>query len=355
MHPTSSRIACEAHTRAGKAPRRRAPSSMLDGDVHNDRTPADVLSGRGSYRYPWGLSRAFSGEAGDPGPDNYKLAGDAPQSTQPGDDGVTDGVTPPREPPTPALPTSTVTVPALEAALSAERLTTFRQLGDDDATVLARYAWNQAVVDAFGFPLHLLEVALRNAVDGVGRRATGPVTRHGGVPSWLDTQPAVLDGAHARTTADAREALRARGAPLSPGRLVAELTFGFWVQLFNGYYDQGAARRHRPGFPLWTSAALRAAFPSAPAHARNRETLRARLDGIRTFRNRLSHHEPIFHRDPARWHREVAATVRWLSVPTAEYLAAFDITASVIAGGYAPYVPRCRALLGLPPATATQQ
>ena len=272
-----------------------------------------------------------------------------------GDDGVTDGVTSPPKVPTPISATSTVTVAALEAALSAERLTTFRQSGDDDATVLARYVWNQAVVDAFGFPLHLLEVALRNAIDGVGRRATGPVSRHGGVPSWLDTQPAVLDGAHARTTAEAREALRARGAPLSPGRLVAELTFGFWVQLFNGYYDQGAARRHRPGLPLWTSAALRAAFPSAPAHARNRETLRARLDGIRFFGNRLSHHEPIFHRDPVRWHREISATVRWLSVPTAEYLAAFDTTTSVIASGYAPYVPRCRALLRLTPTTSTQR
>ena len=262
---------------------------------------------------------------------------------QPADDAATAAVTR-LAPAPPAVPPG-----ALEAALSAERLATFQQPGDDEATVLARYAWNQAVVDAFGFPLHLLEVALRNAVDGVGRRAVGTPRSHGGVPLWLDARPAVLDGTHAATVAAARDALRARHAPLTPGRLIAELTFGFWVQLFNGYYDQGAARHRRPGLPLWTPAALRAAFPSAPARARDRETLRARLDGIRLFRNRLSHHEPVFHRDPARWHAEVAATVRWLSVPTAAYLAAFDTTPAVIAAGHAPYVARCRVLLGLAP------
>lgn len=247
----------------------------------------------------------------------------------------------PAEAPAPPL-----TRAGLEHALSAERLAAFGTPGDDDVTVLARYAWNQAMVDAFGFPLHLLEVSLRNAVDGAGRQVAGAPKRHGGVPSWLDAQPPVLDAPHAATTAAARDALRARGAPRTPGRLIAELTFGFWVQLFNGYYDQGAGRRGRPGLALWTPAVLRAAFPSAPARERDREHLRARLDGIRLFRNRLSHHEPVFNRDPARWYRDVAATVRWLSVPAYTYLAAFDTTPTVLAAGHAPYLARCRALLG---------
>lgn len=250
--------------------------------------------------------------------------------------------------PTPA-PKPAFAYPDLEGTLSAERLGTFRQPGDDDATTLARYAWNQAIVDEFGFSLHLLEVALRNAVDRVGRQHVGTLKGHGGVPSWLDANPPVLDTAHARTTAEAREALRARAAPRTPGRLIAELTFGFWVQLFNHYYDPSRVARGQPGLALWTGPALRAAFPNAPGSFRSREALRGRLEDLRVFRNRLSHHEPVFNRDPAARHREIVSTLRWLSAPAAEYAAAFDRVPTVVAGGLVPYLPRCRTLLGFAP------
>lgn len=236
---------------------------------------------------------------------------------------------------------------ALQQSLSPERLSTYRQPGDDEAMVLARYVYNQALVDALGLPLQVLEVTLRNAIDAAGRRAAGQLAGHGGVPCWLDARPRVVDAAHAATTADAREMLRARGVKLTPGRLTAELSFGFWVQLFNAYYDQAAGYR-RPGFRLWTADALRASFPNAPARFRSRDALRDRLEAIRVLRNRIAHHEPIFNRDPAARHFEVVSTLRWLSAPAAEYVAAFDAIATVIAAGPAHYLAKCRALLGTP-------
>lgn len=343
--------------RAGRVTTPPARAARRHASASNDRAPADAVSGRGSYRYPWGLSREFSGEAGDPRRTKYKLVPDATQPTQSAQGeaqhapGMDDGT------PTPVtVPAPTFSYAALEGALSAERLSTFRLPGDDDVTALARYAWNQAVVDALGFPLHLLEVALRNAVDEAGRRVVGVPRRHGGVPSWLDADPPVLAASHAQTVAEAREALRARAAPRTPGRLVAELTLGFWLQLFNVYYDPSTVARGRPGLALWTRASLRAAFPNAPGRFRTREALRTRLDGIRLFRNRLSHHEPVFNRDPAARHREVVATLRWISAPAAEYAAAFDVAPAVIAGGHATYLARCGALLGVraPTARSTQ-
>ncbi len=95
--------------------------------------------------------------------------------------------------PPPAVPETSAIVrySDLANAVSTERLSTLRSTGDTDDAVLARYFWNQAIVDAFGLSVHMVEVALRNAIVRVGDQHFGVPTRHGGVPSWLDAQPPV--------------------------------------------------------------------------------------------------------------------------------------------------------------------
>ena len=233
----------------------------------------------------------------------------------------------------------------LRAAISPERLDAFHLAGDDDAAVLARYAWNLALGMAFTPVLHLFEVTLRNAIDGAGHRVVGVPARHGGVPSWLDAVPSVLHPTQEQAVGAAREELRRRGKQRSAGRLIAELNLGFWMHMFDPFYDQGAGR-HGRGLLLWTTANLKTAFPNVPAAGRTREAIRNRVDAIRRFRNRVSHHEPIFALDLVAIHAEVTAALRWMNADAARAVECFDRVRAVHAAGPAAFTMRCRDLLG---------
>ncbi|MFO0437906.1 MAG: hypothetical protein ACK5YD_05205, partial [Phenylobacterium sp.] len=44
-----------------------------------------------------------------------------------------------------------------------------------------------------------------------------------------------------------------------------------------------------------------------------------RLNALRRLRNRIAHHEPIFHRDLETDHAEVIEAIRWMSADTADW------------------------------------
>lgn len=68
---------------------------------------------------------------------------------------------------------------------------------------------------------------------------------------------------------------------VTPGRIVSELTFGFWTSLFDARFEM----------TLWKS--LRLAFPNCPKHIRQRKAISSKFNSIRRFRNRIFHHEAI--------------------------------------------------------------
>ena len=66
----------------------------------------------------------------------------------------------------------------------------------------------------------------------------------------------------------------------TPGKVVAELTFGFWVELLS--------RRNQNA--LWVGRKLKTAFPNTTL---TRKQIHGRLKTIQLLRNRISHHEPV--------------------------------------------------------------
>lgn len=232
---------------------------------------------------------------------------------------------------------------AIRSALSSVRLDKFRLHGSEsDCDVLARYCWNLALGMAFVPVLHMVEVTLRNTVDVVAQKTAGTVAPHGGVPSWLDLRPSLLHAGHQQKVIEAKAELRARGKPLSPGRLIAELSFGFWMKMFDVFYDQGAGRRGH-GWPLWTPANLHAGFPNMPK--RNRQDIRDRLDEIRVFRNRVSHHEPIFHLNLHQMHLHCRQMLEWMNLDAARAVRSFDGVDAELNAGPGRYHARGRALV----------
>ena len=195
------------------------------------------------------------------------------------------------------------TLDELETALSPERLSTYLDAaGGDRERAMRLHDWNTAVSAAFYGPLQGLEVALRNAMH---RRLA---QRYG--PAWYDHPGAGLDRGAVGRTAGARSELARDGHGDDPARIVATLSFGFWVSLLGpgGWTEAGHKANYE--MTLWRPA-LRGAF----AH---RATLTRRqahrpLNALRILRNRIAHHEPIFARDPTADHERVLEVAGWIS------------------------------------------
>lgn len=73
---------------------------------------------------------------------------------------------------------------------------------------------------------------------------------------------------------------------LTPGRVVAELTFGFWTSLLDVRYERSRV--------LWPAMAPKF-FSNAPRKLRTRKDQSPYAAQLRTLRNRVFHHEPVWH------------------------------------------------------------
>ncbi len=88
--------------------------------------------------------------------------------------------------------------------------------------------------------------------------------------------------------------------------VVAELPFRFWVGLFANRYDT----------TIWRTDLHRIFTP----RVKQRRGLHDTLDRLRTLRNRIAHHEPIFHRKLDEDYRRIRDLVGFVSPPTLTWL-----------------------------------
>lgn len=206
--------------------------------------------------------------------------------------------------------TSPVQLDAVTRALSRERLGAYSLDDDRDSTdAVARYMWNVALCSAILPSLHLLEVTLRNHMYTASLEIMrGRPLRFKEVPCWLDADPQLLERRETDVVEDAKKHLRRNPKHLTPGRLVAKLHFGFWMNLCNRPYEHGRAAGPR----LWPRMA-KLAFPNCPRSQREREKIRIRLDSIRLFRNRVAHHDPIWDAGFLDRYEEILGTLEWLN------------------------------------------
>lgn len=189
---------------------------------------------------------------------------------------------------------------ALERALSPTRLG--RYLADTNGlldSALSLYERNARLAEAFYRPLQSLEVCLRNHLHGeLTNRYGSNWFRNGGPPF----DPEALDKIN-KAMDDLSRAGRAR----TVGAVTAELNFGFWVMLLSRKYDSS----------LWRSTFTRAFLDGGRRMARQR--VHNRMDSIRNFRNRVFHHEPIYHLDPAKMHGEIIEAIAWICPESAAW------------------------------------
>ena|GEM_PF-840108 len=169
-----------------------------------------------------------------------------------------------------------------------------------DEEVTALYLWNISLCEAFYPVLNCLEIALRNSLHNA-------ISTKYGTPLWFSMQPPVLKQREQAEISVATAKLPAHrkppSQPLLPGRIIAELPFGFWGALFHRTYVQ----------VFWPDL-LRPVFPYMPPRGRTPKELFLRISDILKLRNRIFHYEPIW-RDQAlqRYHYQLIKTISWIS------------------------------------------
>jgi hypothetical protein len=158
-------------------------------------------------------------------------------------------------------------------------LEAYREEGASDLETIANYFWNTELSEALYPSLQAFEIALRNSVHAA-------LSAHFSDLYWFDRPHLLLDW-QVEAVAGARLELTRYKKPHEPGRIVAELHFGFWHSMFNRPYEE----------ILWYAngaVLLEAVFPNLPRSLRTRKEVWKRIDRIRRLRNRVFHYEPIW-------------------------------------------------------------
>ena len=235
-----------------------------------------------------------------------------------------------------------LSIRSLRSALSAERLGAYALPTDtDDIDSVARYLWNLALCSALQPALHTLEVTVRNHLFKVSRRIVDETTLNfHRVPCWLDARPSLLADRERQNVEQAKATIKLRGSPMTEGRLVSVLGFGFWVSLCKRQYEQG-----RTGGPrLWPELARRG-FPHLPKAKRTRSQIFHSLDRLRDLRNRVSHHEAVWDRNLNRTHQEILESVAWINRDLAATLRAHSPLPAVLDKGVVGFRPQADAII----------
>jgi hypothetical protein len=168
---------------------------------------------------------------------------------------------------------------------------------NDKRIALALYSHNSKISASMMIDLHYLEIALRNSFDkqlttihSVPSTPTTPSVEWFDNPVFLNIICPLnaagypVDSSNkTRTIINAAKRSAAKGLPhgssIPHGKIVAELTFGFWHRLTNKALEHS----------LWVQCLSASFFSKAP----KRSTLHNQLETIRLLRNRIAHHEPV--------------------------------------------------------------
>lgn len=197
----------------------------------------------------------------------------------------------------------------MENRLSTERIGPYRRaVGGDLERAVALYVWNAEVAASFFEVLGHLEVLLRNALHDelTDWHSTRRRPLH-----WYDDPDGVLDEKRQADIATARMRLRRDRKEETPGKIVAELSFGFWRFLLDRRYQN----------TLWAQA-LRRAFPYLVPQ--RRQAVYGPIEHLARLRNRIAHHEPIHHLPLAQHHDDVLRVAGYMDPALEAWLASIS-------------------------------
>ncbi len=166
---------------------------------------------------------------------------------------------------------------AIERILSTERLGPYlkHHSGNFDKAV-AHYKANIEISESFYPLLSILEIGLRNNIDYQLKRKFND-------NNWYENQDFIKIASRFQIdrVSEARNNILRERKVITTGKVISELSFGFWTSLLDVKFER----------TLWKS--IRLAFPNCPKNIRKRKTMSSKFNGVRKLRNRIFHHESV--------------------------------------------------------------
>ncbi len=175
---------------------------------------------------------------------------------------------------------SNLCVNPIRDALSRPRMRTYEHAAKGDVELaLKLYAWNAQLSAALLVPLHICEVVVRNSIaETLEKVYEKEWHKSNGFQRSLPTDMKRL----------LEKGMEKAGGNASVDKLIPELSFSFWQKMFTKRFDQR----------LWNKYLL-ISFPkinSKISVQELRSNLFDDLEEVKSLRNRIAHHEPIFHK-----------------------------------------------------------
>lgn len=188
--------------------------------------------------------------------------------------------------------------------ISEERLGKYLQAaGFNQQRALALYGWNILISESFYPVLSAVEVSLRNII------VTRLIDLYG--EKWWENHALLSQIGKGRgKITGAVNKLKKEGAVTS-GRMTAELTFGFWVNMLLPRHEN----------TIWKD--LRSDFADLPPSISYNQ-LSDRCETVCQFRNRIFHHEPVFHTNISQEYSQTVELLRWLSGDKAVWIKGYS-------------------------------
>ena len=217
---------------------------------------------------------------------------------------------------------------SLSQFISDARLRPYREAvgSSDDLLIYALYFWNTALCESFYPALQALEVGLRNSLHLAIKDYTG-------VDYWFTN---LLTENHREELSRIQRRLERRSGQavdLTSDLVVGNSEFGFWTRFFSNEYADPRESNHVP------PGILISVFPHRPSRSYfDLATINRRLSPLQRFRNRVFHHEPIWHLDNLEQvHFWLLDTIRWLNPDMVDVLRLIDRFPEVYSRGPGHY------------------
>lgn len=204
----------------------------------------------------------------------------------------------------------------IERIISNERLQPYlKHHNDNQEKALQHYKSNILVSEAFYPLLSILEIGLRNSIDY-------QLTVRFNDKNWFENHEfiKIVSRFQIDRISDARSNILSEKKEITSGRIISELSFGFWTSLFDTKFEM----------TLWKT--LRLAFPNCPKQIRKRRTMSSKFNSVRKLRNRIFHHEAITWNFDVilEYEKEILEALNWLNRDLVDWMEGLNHLNSVI-------------------------
>lgn len=197
----------------------------------------------------------------------------------------------------------------LENAISKDRLEHYSKIfnTNDKKVIIQKYMLNVEVSKSFYFLLQTLETTLRNSVHKV-------LSEKLNNEFWFEDKSFMNPKTIQNNNIDkAREKINDNKVQTS-GRIISELSFGFWSYLFGSYYQQ----------KIWNKY-IKYIFPNIPKSIAKRNILSQRINTIKNLRNKVFHYDTIIKiQNLSQIHKELLEMIYWLNKDIYDLTIKFD-------------------------------